>query len=207
MKRIKRAYDIFNKRLFGGVLPPAEFPLNVRRKLVLEFVPPNRIEVGAHMAEASPVEVLDGLLHCMVHVANHVDSVVDHNQNQYHNANFMSKALSVGLYVGLQSTRGWAVAGSNVPENIQRFRMPESDDKDRREAAYKEVGLTEKHLTAFRSQIRSSLKQPKRLYQIKYICNCDPPFNSIRTGRRPDGNRPLDITCNHCNSKFKPSKG
>jgi hypothetical protein len=55
-----------------------------------------------------------------------------------------------------------------------------------------------------KSEIRQQAKEdkPSKTYFLKYVCNCPPPHNSIRSGRRPDGPNALNIQCQNCHSTF-----
>jgi hypothetical protein len=43
--------------------------------------------------------------------------------------------------------------------------------------------------------------RPKQCF-LKYICQCSPPHNSIRSGRRPNGPHALHIQCLMCGANF-----
>jgi hypothetical protein len=215
MQWLTEVYDGLNEKLFESALPPVTFELNVTRKAIFHYVNPTTLdpvesaglEVGADMATASQAAIIDDLIHCMIHIRNHQQGVPDHTiPNQYHNRHFMSLALQVGMTLAQHPNRGWALTFSTPPNGSRKLKLvhPQPAVRLRLQRVLAKIDLPKKELSGFRAQIRTRLtgKQSKE-YLLKYTCQCAAPYNTIRSGRRPDGDHPLDITCNVCRGKFK----
>ncbi len=68
----------------------------------------NEINICPDALKRSLEEVLETVLHEMVHYANYVKDVTDCNANQYHNKFFKAKAEQFGLVVQKVRNRGYA---------------------------------------------------------------------------------------------------
>lgn len=199
-------YDAFNKGLFQRRLASVDFEPNLTRKAIVEFVVPNKLEVGVGVITASNRAVLDETLHGMIHVWNHNRGISDHTSNQYHNTAFKESALEVGMFVGLHKTRGYALTFSHKKDAEKCSRWIAPTEQAGQALSSLMLTLLNNHredLSSVRAHIADlrANRQPK-VYLLKYVCKCVPPNNSIRSGRRPDGDHPLDITCNVCGAKF-----
>lgn len=205
MEWLSETYNTFNAELFEGKLPKVAFEMNVARKAIFHYSPPSKIEIGADMAKATAATVADDLLHAMVHIKNHKEGVPDHTSNQYHNQHFSSAALSIGLYVCVLKNRGWALTVSREADarRCERVLAPAEKTNQRLRGVIETAAIPTGKLNALRRSVAQRLAaKPKRHFALKYVCLCKPPFNNVRSGRRPDGDHPLDITCNICNAKF-----
>jgi hypothetical protein len=202
--RFETIYAFFNGRFFDGRLAKVAFEIKPKRLDIFEFRSPSTIEIGRGILEAEPRQILDQLLHCMVHVSNFQQGRDDRTGNQYHKGAFKMGALAIGLTVVRQPNRGWSKTFTGVLEHDSPMEVCEPSDEVRLrlEEAYNHVRFTKKDVRQFRSQMQSHGEKPKRKYLLKYCCRCPVPGNTIRSGRRPDGGRPLDITCNLCRFPF-----
>jgi hypothetical protein len=101
--------------LFQQGLAAVDFVVSPSRKFVFRLRDAEFIEIGGGFAELKLVQVLDELLHVMVHVANRQKGIKDHTTNQYHKKEFCDQALAVGLFVKWHPTRGWGITSSSPP--------------------------------------------------------------------------------------------
>jgi hypothetical protein len=200
---LRKAYQKLNKGLFlYSALPDdIEFVHNFQRKQTFYFRAPNVIEVGAGCLKITRTQLLDDLLHMMVHIQNWQRGVTDVTQNQYHRLEFCNGALGVGLKVARHSTRGWGVTGGAISGDLD-VRHPTSEALARRRAVYKKAIVAKADLSQLQAAIRQNLNsRPSKQFQFKYVCKCDPPIIA-RVGRRPDGLKPFKARCNYCNANF-----
>lgn len=194
-----QAYDLLNKGLFHSKLPTIEFSLALNRKDILHFAPPNVFEIGTGLITARPVEIVDDLLHNMVHVYNNGGDVTS---NQYHNSYFCEKALAVGLIVVCHKTRGWGVTHTDPDAQAEKIRYPKAKDFQRRLAVYDQIKLPVESLAEFQRELQDSLgNRPAKQFQFKYVCQCDPP-HIVRVGTKPNGPRSFFAKCLRCDTNF-----
>lgn len=208
ISELDRAYKVLNKGLFGGKLPNTKFRVDASSKSAFRYrgQQSEDIVVGAGFATIEKNNVLDGLLHVMVHIYNYNKGVEDCTTNQYHKKAFAERALTAGLSVIKSPSRGWGVTTSHrsVWENEDDVRHPTPENVKRRHASYEKVKLDSKKLRVFQEQLEAHMNSiRKKQFQLKYVCRCEPPHNSIRSGRRPTGRNRLNISCNKCGSRFK----
>lgn len=201
---LNKAFSVFNKCLFESKLKPVKFVVTPSEKHVLQLKLPNAIEIGGEFAEASIIDILDNLVHIMVHLENHRLKIEDFTSNQYHRREFCEKALQVGLTVVWHKTRGWSLTYSDLPKDLQadKVRHPLKDVKEKLDLAYSLIAPFYSCINDLRGKIRRDIKhKPTKLFQLKYVCSCNPPV-IVRSGRRPDGPKPLNASCNICGTKF-----
>lgn len=208
---LERTYTDLNLFLFDGKLPNTVFFKNdLTHKWIFRFYPSSKmiISVGSGFIKAEPIEILDDLLHNMVHIANWQKGITDHTDNQYHNLSFVNEALESGLFVVWHKTRGWGVTTSDVSSLIyqqaEKKKKPPQGAIEKRTRAYKKTVFFQddfiESLKAYQEQIKLERK-PNKQYQFKYVCQCDPP-TIIRCGRNPTGDHPLRAKCLNCDAKF-----
>lgn len=197
------AYQTFNKELFEDQLPVNDFITNPKRSGIFSFSPPATVAFCKHFPDVTKQAILDDLIHQMIHIENYQRGIEDHTSNQYHKRNFCTRALEVGLNVGYDSSRGWAITSTSVDFNSKKIRRAEKKITKKLVSLYDHIDLSLDIIVDFQNQLRVEFENRQlKQYQLKYICSCDPPHNTIRSGRRPDGQRPLDASCNICNAKF-----
>jgi predicted SprT family Zn-dependent metalloprotease len=205
---LERVFDSFNKILFEGKLLPVTIEIQPKKKFFLRWsVDSESIVLGSEFSNIEYSEVFGLMLHEMVHVANHQRGLTDATTNQYHNSRFLRVALSVGLVVIRHKTQGWSITTTMYPRNVVDkvyIKRPNKDAVNLRNAAFDSVVLDEFIFRAAIQDIRDRTKKdrPAKTFFLKYQCNCPPPHNSIRSGRRPDGPNAPNIFCQDCRSEF-----
>lgn len=205
LPQLTNAYQVINKELFENQLPLPDFSTDASRSSILCFSHPATILFCQNFPDVSKTAILDDLLHQMIHVEHHQRGIEDHTSNQYHKKEFCSRALELGLHVIFNPSRGWAITSSVDGQDGDKIRHADKKSVQRLRRIYKSVEILESELRDFQSQLRMEFnvrQRQSKQYQLKYICSCTPPHNTIRSGRRPDGQRPLDATCNICGAKF-----
>lgn len=203
---LEKLYELFNESFFQGELPKPTFLPNYQRRQTFYFRPPTMVEIGAGLADASRVQILDDLLHSMIHLRNWSLGKPDVTRNQYHRNEFSVLASKLGLFVAYQHTRGWAVTASERKRlsHYARVRAPESRDVLRK--TYEQVNWPHEKVVEIQRLISAEVQsRPRKQFQFKYVCECNPPF-IVRVGRRPDGPLPFEAVCNYCNTKFALSE-
>ena len=73
--------------------------------------PTAEINICAESLDRPVLEVLETLVHEMVHAANCADGIKDHSGNSYHNKAFRDRCHSVGLTCDKVDKHGWALTG------------------------------------------------------------------------------------------------
>lgn len=201
IKHLRMAYAKLNNGLFDSRLPAVKFLPNYSRKQVFFFRSSSVIEIGSGFSSATKIEILDELLHAMVHVANFRDGIEDVTRNQYHKIEFCRVALAVGLNVICHSTRGWGSTSSRC-RKAEKVRRPEKQAAVKRKVVFEQIELPTRELSKHQKRIlRELASKPTKQFQYKYVCYCDPPF-ILRVGKKPDGPKPLKARCGYCNAKF-----
>ena len=206
IEALQLVYRTFNRELFNNELSTVGFVSEHNKKHVFRYVhESNVISIGRNFSEVNSRELMDEMLHEMVHICNAESGVIDHTPNQYHKKEFCDAALSVGLCVLHTSNRGWGITTSTVsPQFEGSYRGPEPKVAKAREAAYRVARIHPMTLAKFQREIADIVaNKPTKQYQFKYVCRCPSETgNSVRSGRRPDGPHPLSATCNICKAKF-----
>lgn len=209
LRELEKAFNLFNKSLFAGRLEPVGFSIQSKKKVGIRWSSESgTIVIGSDVPKLDLSEIPGVLLHEMIHVANHQENLVDVKANQYHNKYFLHCALDVGLVVIKHKTQGWAITGTLVPRNVVEqvyLKKPTKENAKRLSETFGKLELDKSAFKALQSEIRQKLRveKPPKTYFLKYQCNCPPPHNSIRSGRRPDGANALNIQCQNCRSKFE----
>lgn len=200
---LERAFGVLNTQLFSGALRKPEFILQPKKKFVFRFSPETyQVLVGGDLVKVDTNALLVHLLHEMVHMANFMDGVVDCRSNQYHNKEFMHAAIKVGLTCVRHRNHGW-ITTITAPSTTETVVTPTEDVIEQRVKAFDEVKLDKAVLRQTKIEFGDLGKRNRHsIYFLKYECNCPPPHNSIRSGRRPDGDHPPHIRCLDCKSSF-----
>lgn len=205
---LEQAFSQLNKFLFNGKIKKVPFSIHVKKKVVLRWVPESKtIAIGLDIAKLEFGEILGVLLHEMIHIVNDQADLPDVTTNQYHNKYFLQQALAVGFVVIKHKTQGWAITGTVFPRNvIERayIKRPTRENVLKRVKAFDAIELDKNLFKELQNDIKgkTKLEKPTKTYFLKYQCNCLPPHNSIRSGRRPDGPNALNIQCLNCRSQF-----
>ncbi len=184
-------------------LQEVEFDIDLSKKFILR-ASGTHIVKGVDYLQVNRRQLLDALLHEMVHISNKVRGVEDHTANQYHKKEFCDLALKVGLYVVQTQNRGWGVTTSSSKALPMPHRVPEDEDCLKRERIYRKFRF-DKELAEEQVRLKEQMAgKLSKQYQFKYICGCPSSRgNSVRSGRRPEGESAFNATCNVCGKKFE----
>lgn len=206
---MQEAFQALNRGLFEGSLEPVPFVILPKRKFTIKFIgEENAIVIGGEFSKLDRVDILPQLLHEMVHISNHQKGLVDVTANQYHTIKyFLPVALSVGLIAIKHKSQGWSITAAVCPRNVvekEFIRRPDDEVIRKRDAVFHGILFDKALISKSQEEIkkRAEDSKPTKTFFLKYICNCPPPHNSIRSGRRPDGVNALNIVCMNCRSRF-----
>jgi hypothetical protein len=205
---LERVYTLLNDGLFNGKLQSVPILIQPKKKITLRWLPDQEsLVVGSDFTKLANCEIPAAMLHEMIHIANTQRGLTDVTTNQYHNKYFLQAALDAGLVVIKHKTQGWAITTTVYPRNVVEriyIKKPLKEAAARREAVFASIKLEKAVFHSGRTDLRERIKaeKPAKTYFLKYQCNCPPPHNSIRSGRRPDGPNALNIQCLNCRSKF-----
>jgi hypothetical protein len=185
------------------------FSVQYKKKVSLRWTPDiEGVVIGSDFLKLEYGEIPCALLHEMIHISNYQCGDVDVTANQYHNKHFLQVALEVGLVVIKHKTQGWAITSTTYPRNVVEriyIKKPNKEAIKRRNDIFDEISIDKTIFKLARAEIRERIKseKPTKTFFLKYQCNCPPPHNSIRSGRRPDGPNALNIQCLNCRSQFE----
>ena len=203
MMNLEKSFETLNKDIFSGELGKVQFVTVPKEKTIFNLSLPNTIEIGSGIKEPKDTVILDDLVHVMVHLQNNCRGIIDYTSNQYHRREFCELALQTGLFVGYHKTHGWSVTKSN---RFTYARTPTRDANHKLKIAYTKILPLDESVDRYRQQMTLALEcRSQRIFQHKYICECDPPF-IIRCGKRPDSQKPLQAVCEVCHKKFALSE-
>jgi hypothetical protein len=203
-KQLACAFRQLNN-LFIDKLPLPTFVVNPKKNFIFRFEgEPFHIVIGSGFEKAVLREILDDLLHQMCHVVNHVARLRDTTIKDYHNRKFLNIALSVGLTAIKDKNYGWATT-SDPQSTGKNVVFPPAEFNEKREEIFQDLAVefNTSALTEAQEAIASLPRRSSKNYFLKYTCSCDPPHNSFRSGRRPDGAHSLNVLCMDCLSLFK----
>lgn len=202
---VERAFRHFNKHLFSNGLPDPIFTLVFDKRLGIKYrAESHEFAIGSGIDSWSGDKFVCELLHEMIHCYNSQRGVTDCTSNQYHNQEFVQVALEVGFYVSKHRTRGMARTTWDRVEDDESTRAPERSANERLKSLVISLKFKEDKLKAAQRCLQEQQRTtPSKTFLFKWICECPPPHNCIRSGRRPGGPNPLDITCNKCGAIFK----
>ena len=208
VSEIERACDHLNKILFEYKIEPFQIAIQIKKKVAIKWQSDiETLVIGAEFLQLEFNDLLGILLHELIHILNYQHGIVDVTINQYHNKKFLEVANQVGLVVIKHKTQGWGITSTVFPRNITEkayIKRPLKKSILLRNKAFEDLNLNKKIINDSRIELQNRIKheKPVKTFFLKYECNCSPPHNSIRSGRRPDGPNPLDIQCMNCRSKF-----
>ena len=210
INQLNVVYNKLNKKLFQNKLPRPLFRIDITSKPVFRYrgIQSNEIIIGSEFSTVSYDDIFDNLLHVMVHIANYESGIEDCTLNQYHKKEFCKLALEKGLVVIKVPSRGWGMTTSRKKiwskHKADCTRHPDKKATKFRENVYKNLELNSVIFSQFKKELKNKISAiSRKQFQLKYVCSCPPPHNSIRSGRRPSGENRLNIKCLDCGSKFK----
>jgi hypothetical protein len=138
----------------------------------------------------------------MIHLWNAQKRISDHTVNQYHNHKFAVLAQQLGFYVYDHPTRGLEKISVKPLPNVIPALSPKPENQTYLERTLDGVIFDPKIFSATQLELNQNLRGKQ--FQIKYQCQCPGPLNTVRSGRRPDGKRPLRVRCLDCGHPFVP---
>lgn len=204
-------FNHLNKGIFNGKLEVPSFLIQLEKKVVFRFacdlavgddrVSHHHLIIGSRIVQLTSDEILEELLHEMVHMSNYSQGIIDTTANSYHNRHFMNSALAAGFYVARHKTRGWSITSLN---EMEECRKPNFEELNQRKLVFESLTFNQEEVKDGLTAINFALQArgERKACFLKYQCKCPPPHNSIRSGRRPDGPHPVQILCLNCNEKF-----
>lgn len=199
-------FSYFNNNFFDNHLAIPELQIDLTKKFSMRFDGiTNQLVVGNGILDVkNKYDFSNHVLHEMIHIGNHINRIEDVNSNQYHTMKFASHALRIGLGVQKDKNQGWSLTKIIAQGKMRKDFKINHEANRRLNDLVENLDFDEKkYLKCLELLIeQAKLLKPSKLFFLKYECSCPPPHNSIRSGRRPDGNNPIDIICDHCKSKF-----
>lgn len=203
MYELVKIYSHLNQHLFEGLLDNPIFETNLKFKEIFHFDSERTIIIGLGFAKETKIHrIIDEMLHVMIHVSNHKKGIIDKTQNHYHKQAFVDVALDFGLFVGKIRSRGWGfVTSSQADCKGLKVQIPEIESQRKLFEIYHSMDLDEEKLIEHQKRLKETIGS-KRVFLLKYRCQCPAPHNTVRSGRRPDGKNGPNITCNLCNTRF-----
>lgn len=199
---------VFNKFFFSNMLVEPVFHVQTKRKFSIRWVVDIKsFVVGSDFVKIKTDEIPDVMLHEMIHAFNSQNNIVDVTLNQYHNKFFVNIALQLGLILIKHKTQGWSITTRSYPRNVTEklfIKKPKIEKINLRESAFEKLNLNRDSLRISRKYIRDLIKneRPSKNFFLKYECLCQPPHNSVRSGRRPDGPNRLNLVCQDCGASL-----
>jgi hypothetical protein len=206
IEQTRKIYQVFNKRLFGSSLPDVKIWADLKKRGTVRFNDTTMdLVIGPGAAALDEQSYMSEVLHEMVHIENRSRGIAD-VLHDYHNKKFRERALQVGLVVVKTKALGWGTTVLKVPSDGHSFVTPPEDAARHRCEVFidasKKVAKFSEATGELRDAVDAVSRQRDGFYTLKYQCKCPPPYNSIRSGRRPHGPHPLNVRCLNCNSKF-----
>jgi hypothetical protein len=199
--QLERVFTIFNRVLFEGELSMPTHVIQPEKKVVFRWSDSsNHMVVGRKFSTVKTAgDLLERYLHEMVHMWNHHVKRVDCTINQYHNRHFAEVAQNrAGLHVAKHKTQGWSITA--FESKRKAFTAPTAGAVARRNDAIKSISLDMAVIEAARLYMQKVGSGRSKQFFLKYVCKCPKPFNSVRSGRRPDGPHAPNIKCLDCGS-------
>lgn len=194
---LKSIFSQFNKTFFKNSIRNIDFKLNNKIKQTC-FWNKKELQIGSNFF--CEKDFFISFLHELIHIHNFQKKIIDVGTNSYHNKSFLEKALDKGFFTIKHKTQGWSILSLNCPRNVL-FKgfcsFPNFENN-------KNLILFIENLDFDFQDLKSNFafKTQQKKYTYKYTCRC-PMHNSIRSGRDPFGNNPLEAKCLRCNSKFE----
>lgn len=193
IKELERFFKYFNKKLYRGSLPVPIITIQSagRRRYLGWFcadiwrhrkneVP--EINITAEELNRKPEEILETLLHEMVHLDNWKHDIVDCSTNQYHNKNFKRGCEEIKLVCEKHSNPGIGWGYTYLSPELKKLIRLGKPDKE----AFK----------MFRLDQSINKKGPGSRLR-KYTCGC----TNIRVAVSE-----FDATCNLCGCDFQEAE-
>ena len=200
---IETIFNTFNKEFFNSSLHIPNIEIDATKKYILRYEASLKtLKIGTKVLSCTSPNFICYMLHEMIHIYNYENNLNDVNENQYHNLYFANKALDCGLAIAKYRSQGWSETYIDSKLNSES-RCFESKNIYLKQLIEK-MNITENMFDEIKEEVSYALDdlKPTKNYALKYICGCPAPYNSIRCGRRPNGNRPPSAICTYCNSRY-----
>lgn len=198
-------FDHFGAKLFGGAIRrPSTLYLDPSKLFSCKWMASSNAIVAGSSAILSCVGFHVDYLHELVHLHRYQR---DGSQSgHYHDRFFGNDACSVGLYVRRHSTHGWSLTTIEPPDQPDRTLAPTAEARERLASVIQSSPMNAVW-QGCATEVGLALRQqtPSKKFLLKYVCDCPPPHNSIRCGRRPGSPQAPDIRCNRCGGCFRCS--
>lgn len=207
LSELYKAFDYFNKNLFGNKLPKVVIVLQTKGKNPAYgwFTPAkvwtgreednferHEISISTEHINRENIEIIGTLIHEMIHLYNFENKIKDvSRQNRYHNKKFMDSALKFGMIeAGKHDKIGYLVKPNPINQYIknieEHFNAIKFNSISRLDAASKGKDKGE-------DPTESKVKNKK------YIVRCE-DCGTKGTFTMPKGFTPTECVCNVCGS-------
>lgn len=191
---LERLFSFFNLKIFDGKLPSVMITIQrAGRKPFLGWFWEGvwisdsksicEINLSAEWLFRPVEEILNTLIHEMVHLENAIAGIKDCSKAQYHNGKFKVAAERATLKVERYKRLGWAVT-SNTPETLKIIQAAKPNHK------------TFLAVSQVPNAAASGKKKGSKLK--KWFCGC----TNIRVAVSE-----FSATCNLCENKFQCAEG
>jgi hypothetical protein len=204
----------FSDTFFKSELPLPAVRIKGKNRFSMRFFPKSfELVIGTLLPNQKPIQILDEAIHQCCHIYNYTKDIKDLPNHHYHNKKFAEVVIKCGMVVTRDPNFGWISCSDPIQFNIKCInfltkgkcpcgkncvQFPNKKSVLKRESIYAE--LIEKIDFCVFSGIK--FKETGKQYFLKYTCGCEPPYNSIRSGRRPEGKRAIQIRCEICKQLF-----
>lgn len=201
LSEVSRIFSKLDAELFENRIPTPAFRWNPQKKYSIRFEVgedgDEMIVVGAGARDETQTGITICIIREMIHLDHHYKHIIGRTSNQYHNRKFMFSALKLGFGVD-RGAKGWSelrIDRGKLPE-----KSPDASAARRLDAILASFTFDESVLASLKDR---PSERKARKFQYKFICNCPPPYNSIRSGRRPEHARALNAMCLDCGATFR----
>lgn len=204
-EQIRLFFALCNKYIFRGELLQVPFFIDPKKKEIFCFVPNEGIYCGKGLLISKNIEdMIVSFFHELIHMHNLQVGISDLSSNNYHNKYFLKKANAVGFFVYATKNKGFADLslrqlthkGYSPKISQNNLLLTFINNPENSKLVNSLISILKKNLLE-----KIASKKSKEFF-LKYECKCPKPFNSIRSGRRPDSKNALQIHCKNCNSDF-----
>jgi hypothetical protein len=199
-------FSFLNQNLFNSSLCFSLIEIDADNEFIFNWKKSNNsIVVGSGFANAEISDIYSALIHEMIHMDNNRNLLEDVNINAYHNKFFWRLAVKLGLVVSKNKNQGWSETTLKVPDEFVKVQIKINKEKNTILIdLLSQLKINNEIIENNKNMIKNIFvnRKQSRTYFLKYECECPPPYNSIRSGRRPDGPNAPVIICDKCKCNF-----
>lgn len=209
IEELHKGFRALNKQIFDSTLPePAILVQNQGNRTrnilgwctldkiwadVEKTIQKYEINITAEYLNRPVTEIMETMLHEMVHLYCQVNSIKDTSRNgSYHNKRFKAEAERVGLKVEKVPNIGWA-STSPKPETIELIERLQLDP-----AAFKIRRFTWGEVGDDADQDETPRNKPTKRFWRCPTQECENHKIEIKAKKK----KPLDVICGKCREKF-----